>query len=459
MKILILHAERLGDVAVSIPAIEALRRHYPQATLHVLTSTMGEKLLQTHPAIDWVSAVPWKTPTLRELWHLAQRIRTARYDLYICLSTTLWGQALGWAAGIPRRLGEKAYLVSRWLLTDSVPVRWDNMGHHRFMDSLAILGPLGISHDGSLPTITVDPTAVSAIRKRLSDLPPDRPLVTIFCDTSGSTLPIPDAILAKTIPDLIQTFGVNVALTSDTTRADSPLHQLKDPHVLDILDFLPLPDLIALLSLSNYYIGPDTGPTHLASLMGIPLVLFAGKKINPPTKWGPLSPFFVILREDYHCESFCTRGRCDAEQCVTWLTPRHLVDAFRTLWDQVKAAKPMPWQARLDAHWLATVRVLYVTTDLDEELRTRSLLKRLWNDGLRIFPMSFDLRHPLRSFRTLLRQAIRHNATVIHGPVLPFWAMTFLRWYYRFWLHYPPPKIYRGALAPEADLASLRLLF
>ena len=63
--------------------------------------------------------------------------------------------------------------------------------------------------------------------------------------------------------------------------------------------------LVKLLSKASLYIGHDSGITHLAAMMGTPVIALF--KNSSPEQWAPLGPVVKIIREDkgYQARSFC----------------------------------------------------------------------------------------------------------------------------------------------------------
>jgi heptosyltransferase-3 len=55
-------------------------------------------------------------------------------------------------------------------------------------------------------------------------------------------------------------------------------------------------DLVKLLSKASLYIGHDSGITHLAAMMGAPVIALFKK--SSPEQWAPLGPAVKIMRED-----------------------------------------------------------------------------------------------------------------------------------------------------------------
>jgi ADP-heptose:LPS heptosyltransferase len=84
-RILFIRAERIGDVLVSVPVLRGVRRRYPGASLDILLSRANAGVQSA--VTSWIDRV-WcyekrVGPTIR----LVRRLRDARYDLAVDLST------------------------------------------------------------------------------------------------------------------------------------------------------------------------------------------------------------------------------------------------------------------------------------------------------------------------------------------------------------------------------------
>ncbi len=89
----------------------------------------------------------------------------------------------------------------------------------------------------------------------------------------------------------------------------------------------PLPRLAALLSLCAGYVGADSGITHLAAAVGIPVVAVFGP--TDPARWAPRGPRVVVVRRPVACQP-CTweaMWACPHRACLTALGPTAVVTA------------------------------------------------------------------------------------------------------------------------------------
>jgi ADP-heptose:LPS heptosyltransferase len=146
--ILLIRLRAIGDVVLTLPAVNAVREHFPSAKITFLTSNENAPLLAGFRAVNEV--IPLDRAVLRsgnplkivpEFARLIHRLRAGKFSLVIDLQgygETAW---LTWLTGAPQRWGS-VYVPGRaWAYT--VGVRRDDSQHHAER-SLAVLQAGGL---------------------------------------------------------------------------------------------------------------------------------------------------------------------------------------------------------------------------------------------------------------------------------------------------------------------------
>lgn len=90
----------------------------------------------------------------------------------------------------------------------------------------------------------------------------------------------------------------------------------KGPKVPVVLDNLPLPILGAIIERCGVFVGNDSGITHMAAAVGVPVVAVFGP--SDPVRWSPRGPEVHLIRRAVSC-SPCERqvmARCDDRRCL-----------------------------------------------------------------------------------------------------------------------------------------------
>lgn len=94
---------------------------------------------------------------------------------------------------------------------------------------------------------------------------------------------------------------------------------------IDTANQLSLIELAMLMSMSHKILGNDSGPSHLASALGVPGVVIFG-----PTDlaiWRPLGAQTTVLDSKSSCEARCTRHHCRLNyRCLSDITPQRVIE-------------------------------------------------------------------------------------------------------------------------------------
>ncbi|MGN6641618.1 MAG: glycosyltransferase family 9 protein, partial [Verrucomicrobiota bacterium] len=87
MKLLTVQFRSLGDAALSLAAIGAIRRRFPDCELHSLVPDVAAPLLENHPDVNRVWAFPRNRgkANLVQSWSVLRALRAERFDLSIDL--------------------------------------------------------------------------------------------------------------------------------------------------------------------------------------------------------------------------------------------------------------------------------------------------------------------------------------------------------------------------------------
>ena len=145
MKILVQRADKLGDVILSTPVIEALRTHYPHAKIDILTSKIGEDYCDGHEQINKIYSIDLSLSFLKKMTYiikLIQNIRKENYSLYISVWNRPILSYIGWLSKIPIRVGDSSNPTLKWLFTHKIKQSWCDFTRHQAEFNLELLKSL-----------------------------------------------------------------------------------------------------------------------------------------------------------------------------------------------------------------------------------------------------------------------------------------------------------------------------
>ncbi|MFC1890389.1 glycosyltransferase family 9 protein [Thermodesulfobacteriota bacterium] len=348
-KILLVRLSAIGDVVNALPSVSVIRDVFPDASISWLVEDRASDLLRHHPGLDnlfvferrriqsnmrnpchWISGI-------REALSLIRSLRRTGFDLAVDFHGNLKSGVLTWLSGAGTRIG-----YSR---------RFSREGNFLFMNShvsppagpilrveryMSLLAPLGVSQarpSADLPELAETAGRIEQIFKD-ADLQENR-FVVLHPGTStfGSIKRWPAHYYASLGDRIMRELDLPVVLThgpGELHMAESVRTGMKAPAFIS--PSLSLAEMSSLLRRTLVFIGADTGPMHMASALGVPVVGIYGPK--DPVIYGPGFGSSRVARLGIPC-SPCTKRSCDDPRCLTDLVPDMVFDEVVSLLDEV----------------------------------------------------------------------------------------------------------------------------
>ncbi|RAP30764.1 hypothetical protein DID78_02335 [Candidatus Marinamargulisbacteria bacterium SCGC AG-343-D04] len=409
-KILLQRADKLGDVILSLPTIYAIHKAFPNATIDVVTSEIGQQILLSQPYINHIHCVKWKeNQKPSNFFELISSIKQQNYDTYISLWNNPYMALLGFFARIPHRIGDKTNWPLNLLYSTKIKQRWENISYHQIELNLELLKPFNIPSILEHTPVFIEKNAEEKIKKIFEEsLNATKKTVLIFTATGGSNYPIPENAVISFIDILQKKHKVNIVVAGQANKK-SAFYQYNNESVLNLINSTTLQELTAAIKWSDYYIGPDTGPTHIASFFRKNMIFFSSRKPNPPARWGSLSANQRIIRRDYTCKYFCVK-KCHPKECFSYLNADVLMNEFQTLLNN-ESNTPMDIKMY---HLQHTFRILRIYKTEIDRARDSDIICQLNNKGLFIKTIVLP-KNPLKRLTTLIHMIIRYNINIIEG--------------------------------------------
>jgi ADP-heptose:LPS heptosyltransferase len=126
----------------------------------------------------------------------------------------------------------------------------------------------------------------------------------------------PSSRFAEVADALAQKYGLKVLLVAaakDIKIAKDLVSKLKSPS-LNLTGKTSVSELASLLKRASLFISNDSGPVHIASALGVPVIAIFGRNQQglSPARWGPLGPKSRTLHKEVGCVE-CLAHNCDKE--------------------------------------------------------------------------------------------------------------------------------------------------
>ena len=351
LDILVIRFGALGDVINTFPAVRALCARLPAARVSWLVEERCADIVRINrdvaetivfPRRRWSAMLRRPARWLRlrrESRALFRSLRRRGFGLLLDFQGNLKSGLVARATHIPRRIGfarESGREGNHLFMTERV--RPPAMRLPRTEKYLALVRRVVPDADYERPRIRVsdaDRSVVSGFFDQMGA--PGAPLVGVHPGTSvfGSFKRWPAERFARVAASLRRRTGARTVVTWGPGERELA-QQVADASggAATPAPEMSLAQLPALLERLDVFVASDTGPLHLAAIMGRPVVAIFGPK--DPVVYAPYACPSVIVRKDLDC-SPCTRRRCPHVRCLLEISEE----------DVLRAAEQMLGAARI----------------------------------------------------------------------------------------------------------------
>jgi lipopolysaccharide heptosyltransferase I len=337
-RVLLIKPSALGDIVHSLPVLDLLRRRYPDAEIAWLIAPAFAPLVRTHPAgcevIEFdrggqLNAGKRGPAAWFDAAALSTRLAARRFDLVIDLQGLLRSALFTFGTMAPVRVGFAAAREGApFAYTHAIESRGiERHAVERYLDIAEALGCGRGPVEYRFGLTDADRAAVDALLGEY-----DRPLAVLLPGTNWETKKWPIAHYA-TLAKMLERDGNRVVIAG---AADVLPLAGRVPNALNLANKTSLLQLVALLERAAVVVANDSGPMHIASALGRPLVTIFGP--TNPIRTGPHARLDTVIRLNIAC-SPCYSRKCSHTSCMHWLTPERVFEKVRaTLSDQPAVA-------------------------------------------------------------------------------------------------------------------------
>ncbi|MCK4838872.1 MAG: lipopolysaccharide heptosyltransferase I, partial [Desulfobulbaceae bacterium] len=347
---LIVKTSAIGDVTHTLPALNVLRKRYPEAHITWLVEEAAADIIKGHRALDrvlisrrkhWVkemrSGFAGFIKAWREVWGFIRTLRDTRYDLLLDFQGLLKSGVLVWLAKADRKVGfgrgmEHAECSYIFLNEKIPPVDMDT---HALRREMTLLQAIGIEADEitfDLPVTDKERAEIDAILAG-HGINRQQPLVAINPQATWPTKLWLNERFSVVADQLLQR-GCSVVFTGspvDRVEIDRIIGGMSGKAV-NLAGQTSLMSLAALYQEAKVVVSTDTGPMHIAAAVGTPLVAIFGA--TAPWRTGPWGVEHTVLRVDMDC-SPCLKKSCTKDsECMRKITVEMVTSAVEAILDR-----------------------------------------------------------------------------------------------------------------------------
>jgi heptosyltransferase-3 len=341
--VLIVRLRSIGDVVLTLPALQALHDWRPDLRIHMLVEPLCAPLVEAHPAISEVIV-------LRKFWDTVRQLRRRRFAVAFNMHGGPTSAFLTRLSGAPLRVCWAQRQYSSFYNVQ-VPIHFPVGGRiemhtaeHRLQQFLYTGLP-----EKPLPAaqVYVDAKAAERVRQKLAEkgLGPGETYAVLRPGASQANKRWPVERFAAIARWLRESHGIasvvnlgpgDAQIEADVRKHFAPMDRAGANSDADsasgvIIDALDLRELMALLGGSCFFLGNDTGPTHIAAALGKKCVVIFGA--SDSKVWSPWKTAYRLVENPFPCRQ-CPRGKCESlgvSQCIFYVSVEQVREACEAL--------------------------------------------------------------------------------------------------------------------------------
>ena len=341
-KFLILRLGAVGDVIRTLPAVKALKDYYPSSHIAWVVEEPSKALLESQPEIDEVILFPRKRwtngiqslseipRTAREVLGFVSDLRRRGFDTVFDFHGILKSGLISFFSGAPKRIGfDRRSIKEGNFLFSNVKVQLQKERMSRYQRNFSLLRGIGLKVNGFRQSLNIPQKDQEYIESFFSGLSISSkgPLIAIHPGTSQKTFykrwmsnqysQLADRLIQELRASVIFTWGPDELRWVEDIQKEMKEVSILGPKTNS------LTQLGELYRRCNLYVGGDTGPMHIASFMGIPVVVIYGP--TDPIVNEPLGQHRKV-RKEVGCNP-CRNRSCKELTCLKAITAE---DVFQT---------------------------------------------------------------------------------------------------------------------------------
>lgn len=311
-KILLISLTNIGDVILTFPVIDILKKEFPAAKLSIVIGPKAESLLKRNPFLEKVYVFDKHQSFVKSLsWIFA--MKREHFDLVIDLRNT----------AIPFMLSPR-YRTSCWVKkTDGVHMMEKHLERFRsvFTFEASTVERCALFIPGE------DEYYVDQLIEK--EIGRDMKYVIVAPGAADRSKRWPEEGFAVVCDRLIKDHHIKIVFVGDDgdRKVAQRINKLMEANAINLCGCISLVQLAQLLRHCFFTIVNDSAPMHLASYLNVPVIAFFGP--TDPSKYGPWGTQSFFFRKNGSCRA-CAQPKASLEHtCMNAITPDDALTMIR----------------------------------------------------------------------------------------------------------------------------------
>ena len=292
-----LRLSAIGDVCHAVSAVQAIQAHWPCTKITWITGKIEAQLIHDLPNVEVI--VFDKKKGVRGMIAVWNQLADRHFDALLHMQLALRSSILTLGIKAKYKVGfnKKRAKEMQWLFTNK---KIDDTASAHVLDSFfSFVEYLGVPKKTPQWNIPLSETDIMFAQQAL---PANQPVVVISPAASRDERNWLTERYAQ-FADFAKDEGYAVVLCGSPSERERMLgeaiEQQTNMHVINLIGKTNLKQLTAILKQANVLLAPDSGPAHIATTQGTPVIGLYGH--SNPKRTGPYNslPYVVSVYEKH----------------------------------------------------------------------------------------------------------------------------------------------------------------
>lgn len=317
--ILVVRTDRIGDVVLTLPIANIIKKHFPDSRVSFLIRKYTKSLCENNLFINEIITLD-EADGKTKIFSNIRKIKK-KFDTAIVAYPTFRIALILFLAGIKTRIGS-GYRWYSFLFNKKIYEHRKISEHHELEYNIRLLKAIGVEEEVSPSTVLFNlhssPLSRQFVEKEFSSRSVNllNKLIIIHPGSGGSSIDLPPDQMKRLVYLMAQELDVEILITGSKTEKELCESLVVNEKTKNLSGLFDLPELIALIEKSDLMIANSTGPIHIAAALGKYVIGFYPKIISCSDKrWGPYTNNKKIFSPTIDCNN-CTRKTCEELDCM-----------------------------------------------------------------------------------------------------------------------------------------------
>ncbi len=319
--LLIVRTDRIGDVVLSLPLAELVKRYYPDCKVTFLIRQYTKDIVINHPFIDELIILKENNGKIL-INKNVQQIAKKEFDSAIIVYPTFDTSLIIYLSKIKNRIGT-GYRWYSFLFNNKVYQHRKYAEKHELEFNVSLLSKFGIEEFVNTQNVKFNLYPKEEDTKKVNDIlikekiDFTKPIIIIHPGSGGSAVDLPIEKFKDLISLISSKLDAEIILTGSKEEKSLCDSLAVNGNIKNLAGVFNLKELIALINFCSIFIANSTGPIHIAAALDKYIIGFYPKiQACSPHRWGPYNDKSVIFSPKINCEN-CNREQCERLKCMS----------------------------------------------------------------------------------------------------------------------------------------------